>query len=416
MLHQIPVGLHYPAPRPALHPRPIPLHRERLHFPRGLEEFFLRQQLCQTLPLTGLLELVRQLLHLSRPRLRPAEVARQPQMRFRPLLFCSQIPPLHRGPQELVEKPDPSRPAHQRRLGRQIQRRPMCPRQRLTLVAQQFKEFLFHQPPACRPQRRHRIADQTRTLAFIILFVARQDFLVQRRNIAGREVVGDPGVQKLGHAEHAKLLQKRPQIQRVRSLRRRGDPLRAIGAERFCVQRQAFDNQLAALAHDQRVHSERRPAPLVQVFERSSWQRGNHQPHAFRNHRRQPDQIRRAVAVLQPVQRVEHQHHPAPRRRPVQRVGEHLPQGLGLIGNLDLHAELPPELAQDPPLRSDPGAPARRVRAGMSKTRAQERRSGGCGPSRLPGVRCFQTLPVPDRLRRPGPGSRRTRGRPWPGC
>ena len=158
------------------------------------------------------------------------------------------------------------------------------------------------------------------------------------------------------------------------------------------------------------------PTTLGQVVQRPAGQCGHDQAHVLGDARRQPHQVRRAVAVLQLlqlVQRVEHQDHPASGRGHAKAFREGQAKGLGLDRDLLLDAEPGRQLAHDP-VQHDPAVGAvavgademdDRVSAGMGfavsdepvrqqRTLARARLAQHHQRRPIPGSMCIQPVEV----------------------
>ena len=203
-------------------------------------------------------------------------------------------------------------------------------------------------------------------------------------------------IQGFMRTEHAQFVQQRAEVQRIAGLRRGGQPSHPGRAERLAVQRQVVPDHLPPLAIVQRRDFQRGIAPPLQFRQRPARQRGQHQPHAMQV-MRQPGQIRGLIAVLDLVQRVQHQHDAdaalaarLARRR--QRRFEGLTQFAGILGNRPIQLQPPVQFAQQPPqhrrpfgaLRRGPDEMHQHHVAGMLLTVApdpvgQQRRLAGTG-------------------------------------
>jgi hypothetical protein len=201
------VGVHQAQSGAGLYLAPVAQHLAAAAVPGGGEEGRLGQQAGQARPDLRPRQLPGQFFQLPVVHIPAGEVSGQAEMGGVGWLLVGQIAALDAGGDVLVEEAQQPRAIDQRGLERQPQRRPVGVRQRPAWCAQQVEQLGLGQPAARGPQAGHGVADQSRSVAFVILLAALEDALVQPGDVAGRQLVVDPFVELLVDPEDTQLFQ-----------------------------------------------------------------------------------------------------------------------------------------------------------------------------------------------------------------
>ena len=201
-----PVGVGQTELRRGFHLRPVDLDPELVGSPGLLEEGQVGQQVVQPPPGVGLGQLPGQFVGAPRTEVAGFEVVGQAKMGLVPGGPGGKIPMLDSLTQIVVEEADETAAAHQGLLRSQVQRRPTGSGQRLAICAQQIEQLRLGQAAPGRPEESHGVADQSRAIALVVLFVPLEDCFVQGRDRVGLEVPVDLVVQTLVLAKHTQLL------------------------------------------------------------------------------------------------------------------------------------------------------------------------------------------------------------------
>jgi len=167
-------------------------------------------------------------------------------------------------------------------------------------------------------------------------------------------------VELLVGPEHSQLIQQGPQVEWIGRLGGRRDPRDPRLAQLLGELGQVLDDQSSPFVEFQRFHAQGGPIPLLKVSPGPARQGREDHADVGGNHGREPHQVRGAVAVLQLVQRVQHQDHSPPGGGHVEPVGKLGTQRLGFVGDLLRDLEAAFQLTQDPPQHGGPVGTVRR--------------------------------------------------------